>query len=142
MKRQTDNTSPGIKCQQLKKVENKFGQRWLWAKMTQNDFGGSLTFLPLNYSEVSRSKKKNGPNPSGRSRNIVVTQLGPQLELPKKAKVVISFLESDVTGTEVVFGRDDSESNHATNHFCKRAHPNNFRISSTILVQCKQDAKI
>ena len=32
---------------------NKFWPRWRWNKMTQNDFGGSLAFMPLNWSEVS-----------------------------------------------------------------------------------------
>ena len=34
--------------------KNKFGPRWLWTKMTQNDFGGSLAFMLLYWSEVSR----------------------------------------------------------------------------------------
>ena len=42
--------------------------------------------------------------------------------------------KSEVHETEMVLSRDDPESNHATNHFLKQAHPNNFRISSTNFV--------
>ena len=40
----------------------------------------------------------------GKNRNNVVTQPGPQLELPKKAKVVISFLGEEAIHIDIFTG--------------------------------------